>query len=57
MDTENLTREQHILLWKIEGGNYSWARWAKMHGLPEHNPAFIEELKQAGKAKNNNGQH
>lgn len=38
-----LTREEWIYLWKTEGGNLPWARWAKIHGIPEHNPTFIEE--------------
>lgn len=40
-----LTREDLIYLWKTEGGNLPWARWAKIHGIPEHNPGFIEGLK------------
>lgn len=43
------TREELIYLWKTEGGNYSWAKWAAMHGIPAHNPGFIESLKEEAK--------
>jgi len=43
---DKLTREQHIYNWKMEGGNYSWAKWAAMHGIPVHNPEFTESLKR-----------
>lgn len=43
----DLTREQHIFIWKTQGGNYTWRKWAAMHGIPAHNPGFLEAAKQA----------
>ena len=48
---DTLNREQQILLWKTTGGNYTWSKWAQMHGLPVRNPNFIEEAKKAAAAK------
>lgn len=40
------TREDLIYLWKVEGGNLSWARWCKIHNIPERNEAYHDELKR-----------
>ena len=32
---DSLTREQMIYIWKIDGGNMSWARWSALVGVPK----------------------
>jgi hypothetical protein len=44
MTRNETTRDEHILRWKATGGNYTWRKWAEMHGIPVHDPSFIERL-------------
>src|SRR2546430_3244938 len=43
--TEKTERERQIHLWKTEGGNLSWHRWATIEGIPVHNPDWVADLR------------
>ena len=46
-----LTRDEIIYLWKTEGGNYSWRKWAAMFEIPEQNPDFMKNILESLKNK------